>query len=207
MFHINEMSCDIYNIILSKLNKCIRILDYGFIDDNKSYDYIFKNAEILKNNNLQIHCINVNESYVNDLNNKLNKFDLENNVLFDTVSLFNISNIEKYNTVIFHELFSLYKEEEISLILEKIKLLNIDLLIFINSVIIYHLQYLYHPISLIKYVLNYIFNRNFLKPIYLTDIYEFLRQYRLKVIDGYRSNTINFPTYPIDCFIISAIYF
>lgn len=200
------MSYDIYNIILSKLNKRIRILDYGFIDDNKSYEYIFKNAEVLRNQQLKIHCINVNKLYIDDLNNKVVEFKLENNVLFDTNSLFNISNTETYNTIIFHELFSLYREEDISLMIDKIKMLNIDLFIFVNSVIIYQSQYLYHPLSLIKYLLNYIFNRSFFKPIYLTDIYEFLRNYKIKVIDGYRINTLNVPTYPIDYFIISAVY-
>jgi len=180
-------------LLFNKIRRGNRIL---ILDYNKDYNNIFDNIDIIKNLNIEIHVVNVKKNKIEELY-KIAKEKEYNKIEFHSYDIFEIDENIKYNNIIFFNIFCKFKDEEIEKLLEKSKLLlkniNSSNLIFINNIITKYNQYIYHPFS---YIRDYFCDN----CVYITDMYDKLRNNGLYVIDSYRLFTFNIPTYPIEFF-------
>lgn len=173
----------IYKEILSaKISKLNTILNIDY-NNELEYNNLFENIDIIYSLKLKIDCINVKKNIISNLNSS-------DNISFDIKDIIEVD--KKYDIIIFCNLFC---EFNLNIIKEKInfsrKLLNREgKIIFINNIITYYNQYIYHPFSY------------FLKCIYISDLYDIINNEDLKILDSNRILTLEIPTYPIEYFSI-----
>lgn len=185
-------------LLFSKIQRGNKIL---IIDDNKDYNNIFDNTDIIKNLDIEIHVINVKKDKIDELY-KFTKEKDYNKIEFYSHTIFEINENNKYNNIIFFNIFYKFDNQNIEKLLEKSKLLLKNTnsnLIFINNIITKYNQYMYHPIS---YIRDYFCDN----CIYISDIYDKLIINGLYVIDSYRLFTFDIPTYPIEIFSVICIF-
>jgi cyclopropane fatty-acyl-phospholipid synthase-like methyltransferase len=178
-------------LLFSKIKNNNKIL---IIDYNNNYNNLFDNILLIKSLNLTIYYLIKNINDIKILEDKLNQYDY-NKIIFTNKDLNDIK--EKYDNIIFFDLFCQFTDQKISNKLEKCKLIlnNYGTLIFINNIITKYNQYAYHPIS---------FLRTFFidNCVYMSDLYDKIRENEMYVIDSYRLFTFHIPTYPIEFFSI-----
>jgi hypothetical protein len=185
-------------LLFSKIQRNNKIL---IVDDNKNYNNIFDNIDIIKNLNIEIHVINVKTDKIDSLYKILKEKDYDK-IEFYSYNIFDMDENTKYNNIIFFDIFCKINDENIQKIIEKSKLLlkiRNSNLIFINNIITKQNQYIYHPIS---YIRDYFCDN----CIYITDLYDKLKNNELYVIDSYRLFTFNIPTYPIEFFSVICMF-
>lgn len=143
-------------------------INYG----HKVLNINFDNNKIISQKNISITTINIKENL--------------NNYLKET---------NKYDTIIFNEIFSNLLEDKINIVLEKLKdvSLNHTKIFFINNIITNFNQYYYHPFSILK-IFGY--------PVYMENMYDVIRNNNLVIINVDRANSYNLITYPIETFIL-----
>jgi hypothetical protein len=172
----------IYEEVFSKKifkSKYILNIDYN----EKDYNNIFENIYIIDKLKLKIDCINVEKNIIKNLKSN------------DKISFY-IKDIEdinkKYDIIIFNNLFYQFNLSIINNKIEKAKSLlkSGGKIIFINNIITYHNQYTYHPFSY------------FFKCIYISDLYDILKENELIILDSNRILTLEIPTYPVEYFSI-----
>jgi hypothetical protein len=116
-------------------------------------------------------------------------------IMKKNIKIKNASNIddenELYDIIICYNSFS---KKEINF--EKLKktLTKRGKVIFINELITSFIQYKYHPFSYVRYLFN--------TPIYISNVFDELRQNDLIVIDVDRIYNVNLWTYPLEYFSI-----
>jgi cyclopropane fatty-acyl-phospholipid synthase-like methyltransferase len=178
-------------LLFSKIKNNNKIL---IIDYNNNYNNLFDNILLIKSLNLTIYYLIKNINDIKILEDKLKQYDY-NKIIFTNKDLDDIK--EKYDNIIFFDLFCQFTDQKISSKLEKCKLIlnNYGTLIFINNIITKYNQYAYHPIS---------FLRTFFidNCVYMSDLYDKIRENEMYVIDSYRLFTFQIPTYPIEFFSI-----
>lgn len=185
-------------LLFSKIQRNNKIL---IVDDNKNYNNIFDNIDIIKNLNIEIHVINVKTDKIDSLYKILKEKDYDK-IEFYSYNIFDMDENTKYNNIIFFDIFCKINDENIQKIIEKSKfLLKIrnSNLIFINNIITKYNQYMYHPFSYIRDCL-------YDNCVYMTDIYDKIRNNGLYVIDSDRLFTFNIPTYPIEFFSVICMF-
>jgi hypothetical protein len=186
-------------LLFSKIQRRNKIL---IIDDNKDYNNIFDNIDIIKKLDIEIHIINVKKDKIDNLYKIAKEKDYDK-IKFFSNDIFFIDDTIKYNSIIFFDIFCKFNDENIEKILEKSKLLlkniNSSNLIFINNIITKYNQYMYHPFS---YIRGYLCDN----CVYITDIYDKIRNNGLYVIDSDRLFTFNIPTYPVEIFSIICMF-
>ena len=180
-------------LLFNKIQRFNKIL---IVDDNKNYNNIFDNIDIIKNLNIEIHILNVKNDEIDSLYKNINDSNY-NKIKFLTEDIFEINENNKYDNIIFFDIFCKFDNKNIEKILEKSKTLLKNYynsnIIFINNLITKYNQYMYHPIS---YFREYFYDN----CVYITDMYDKLRENELYIIDSYRLFTFQIPTYPIEFF-------
>ncbi len=165
------------------------------IDYNNNYNDLIENLNIIEEKNIKIDYINISENIIKNLI----KNDETKNINFYSNDILTFLTNEKYDNIIFFEIFSKVNINDINKHIEKSKELlysqNNGKIIFINNIITRYTQYMYHPFS---YFRNYLIDN----CIYITDMYDKLRENQLIVLDSYRIFTLDFPTYPMEFFSI-----
>jgi cyclopropane fatty-acyl-phospholipid synthase-like methyltransferase len=178
-------------LLFSKIqnNKKILIIDY-----KNNYNNLFDNILLIKSLNLTIYYLNVNLNEIKNLENRLKEYEYDK-IIFLNKDIDEIKG--NYDIIIFFDLFSKFSNEIISTKLEKCKLLlkPNGSIIFINNIITKYNQYAYHPIS---YFRSFFIDN----CIYISDLYDKIRENEMYVIDSYRLFTFQIPTYPIEFFSI-----
>ena len=88
-------------ILKSKIKKNCKILDFG-CGNGLCYDY-YKIIKIIRENNLKIRGIDIDEVYINECKNRIVKNSLEEHVTIDLLNIFDLTIVdnEKYDYVIF----------------------------------------------------------------------------------------------------------
>ena len=178
-------------LLFSKIqnNKKILIIDY-----KNNYNNLFDNISLIKSLNLTIYYLNVNLNEIKNLENRLKEYEYDKIIFLNKY----IDEIKgNYDIIIFFDLFCKFSNEIISTKLEKCKLLlkPNGSIIFINNIITKYNQYAYHPIS---YFRSFFIDN----CIYISDLYDKIRENEMYVIDSYRLFTFQIPTYPIEFFSI-----
>ena len=168
-------------LFLTKIFKSKYILN---IDYNESeYNNLFENICIIDKLKLKIDCINIEKNIIKNLKSN-------DKISFDIKDIEEIN--KKYNIIIFNNLFYQFDLTVIKNKIEKAKSLlkSGGKIIFINNIITYYNQYTYHPFSY------------FFKCIYISDLYDILKENELIILDSNRILTLDIPTYPIEYFSI-----
>ena len=182
-------------LLFNKIQRFNKIL---IVDDNKNYNNIFDNIDIIKNLNIEIHILNVKNDEIDSLYKNINDSNY-NKIKFLTEDIFEINENNKYDNIIFFDIFCKFDNKNIEKILEKSKTLLKNYynsnIIFINNLITKYNQYAYHPIS---YFRSFFIDN----CIYISDLYDKIRENEMYVIDSYRLFTFQIPTYPIEFFSI-----
>ena len=163
------------------------------VDYNNNYNDLLENLNIIQEKNLKIDYINISEHNIKAINKDCKDINFYSN------DILTFSTNQKYDIIIFFEIFGKIHINEMSLHIEKSKELlkckKNGKIIFINNIITKYTQYMYHPLS---YFRNYLIDN----CIYITDMYDNLRENQLLILDSYRIFTIDFPTYPMEFFSI-----
>ena len=179
-------------LFLHKIKSSTKIL---IIDYNNNYNDLIENLNIIQEKNIKIDYINIPENIIKNLN----KNEENQNINFYSNNILTFLTEEKYDNIIFFEIFSKININDMSLHIEKSKELlrsqKYGKIIFINNIITRYTQYMYHPFS---YFRNYLIDN----CVYITDMYDKIRENQLVVLDSYRIFTIDFPTYPMEFFSI-----
>ena len=167
------------------------ILDYS-----NNYDKILDVIETIKNLNLEIHILNVEEQKILKLNENIKNYNYEK-IYFHRENIFDFKLDIKFNNIIFFDLFSLFLDSDVNNIINTSKIFlknEYSAFIFGNNVVTKYFNYMYHPISYI----NYLFKNN----IYIENMYDKLRENDLYIIDSHRIDTKEILLYPFEYFSI-----
>jgi cyclopropane fatty-acyl-phospholipid synthase-like methyltransferase len=179
-------------LLFSKIknNKKILIIDY-----ENNYNNLFDNILLIKNLNLTIYYLIVNLNYTEIVKKKLKEYDYDK-IIFINNDIEEITE-KNYDNIIFFDLFSKFNNDKIKFKIEKCKFLlkNNGSLIFINNIITKYNQYIYHPLS---YIRSFFIDN----CIYMSDMYDKIKENELYIIDSYRLFTFQIPTYPYEIFSI-----
>lgn len=173
-------------LISNKIKHGSKILNI-FFQNNTSVSFNIKN--IIDN---EIYLTKLGVSFENII------YDNRKEQLFDFLDDFH------YDVIIICNIFSFYEMEKINnifkILLEKSP--N-SYFMFINELIYNSFQNNYHPLSFIRNGLYKISNYNFGKSIGISEVYDFIQENNLNILDASRILSHHeIPTYPIEYFLI-----
>ena len=166
----------------------------NLIIDYRNYFDIFKIIDDIKQLNLELHFLNIEDKNIIKLNNELEKHKY-NKIFFYSTNIFNFTSVKKFNNIIFFDLFTLFSDDIINTTIENSKPLlksEYSNIIFVNNVVTRYSIYMYHPISYINYL-----TRN---NVYIEDMFDKLRNNNLYLVDSHRLDTFEILFYPFEYF-------
>jgi len=138
-----------------------------------------------------------NEKHIIELNSSFQTIVVKN-----LAELSNFIKDEKYDMILFVNMFSFYSKEDIERILKVFEMECDSYFAFVNE-IIYKNSLLKHPFSYIRDFLFKISDRNYGRSVSIDEVHSLLQKNAFKILDSTRIlSRTSIPTYPVEYFLI-----